>query len=241
MIPHQPIFTNIQDRFNLGDMLCNAKEIFPEFKDSPMVDFREVTDGPEPLIVGGGGMIHPGIDMWIRRQAFQRMVFLVGVGVNYHKSEQQNGWQTRIRHCSLAGIRDKSLVADHDRFLYCPCPTAAMADWDTLRAMAKHEKDLLVLQHYDFPIKHPFPDSLPRVTNRWTPGCTITQIATELGKYRRVVTNTYHGALWSARMGWSPLQVSSQSPGPPVTRATRVFNLNSTPSLRASSTRPSTA
>ena len=50
MIPHQPIFTNIQDRFNLGDMLCNAKEIFPEFKDSPMVDFREVTDGPEPLI-----------------------------------------------------------------------------------------------------------------------------------------------------------------------------------------------
>jgi hypothetical protein len=207
--PHVPIFANIRDNKNLGDMLCGAKRCFPEFPDAPEVDFRQVPDGPEPLVLGGGGMIHPGIDRWIQNQAMKRTVFLVGVGVNYHDDRPVEKWQGFIRPCLNAGLRDRAIIESHDRFAYCPCPTTVGCDWEQWRAVSNRKEDLLVFQHYDHLIGAPFGPRFTRFTNLWHDGITLDQMGRYLSRFQRVVTNTYHGALWSALSGcrvviWKP-------------------------------------
>lgn len=206
--PHRPIFVNIQDNHNLGDMLCSASGLFPEFSAAP-VDFRSVTDGPEPLIVGGGGLLHPGIDKWIHQQACRRPVILLGVGLNYHLSSPPAGWEDLIKPCLCVGLRDKSVAADHPRFSYCPCPTTGLIPWNDLRAESRGDRYSVVFEHYDYPIVYPGSESVERRTNRWFAGGTLEEVAKSLGRFKRVLTNTYHGALWSLRMGcevvlWRP-------------------------------------
>jgi hypothetical protein len=209
MNPHTPIFANIRDNKNLGDMLCGAKQCFHEFPDAPEMDFREVTPGPEPLVVGGGGMIHPGIDHWIHKQAMQRTVFLFGVGVNYHDDRPLSDWQGLVRPCLNAGLRDRDIVRHHDRFQFCPCPTTTAIDWEQWRTRPQMKQDLLVFHHYDHQIGVPFPAKVPRLPNIWREGLTLTEMGSYLSKFQRVVTNSYHGALWSALSGcrvvvWKP-------------------------------------
>jgi len=216
MIPHEPIFCNIRDNKNLGDMLCSARSIFEEWPNAVPIDFRDVPDGPEPLIVGGGGMLHPGVDNWIAQQGMRRMVFTVGIGLNYHDPKQQHGWEYKLRPAVLAGLRDKSVAITHERFTYCPCPTAGAIYWEDLREKATHNRDVCIFQHYDRPIGFPFDSSIPRFTNLWSPGTSLEETAKYLGEFETVVTNSYHGALWSARMGcnvvvWRPFSSRFQT------------------------------
>lgn len=220
MIPHEPIFANIRDRHNLGDMLCGARAIFPELPNARVLDFREVTDGPEPLIVGGGGLLHPGVDSWIGRQARIRSVVLLGVGINYHDERSARGWEERKGSCIHVGLRDKTFAMAHPRYEYCPCPTAGMLNWPEYERKAPHSEELLLFQHFDRPILAPGTVKMPRRTNLWDPAVTLASVATDLGRYRRVLTNSYHGALWSLRVGchvalWKPFS-SRFSTGFPV-------------------------
>jgi hypothetical protein len=104
----------------------------------------------------------------------------------------------------LVGLRDKRVVLNHSRFAYCPCPTTGAIDWRQLASEATHDQDLLLFEHFDRPLAREF--GLPGsgcgiFTNTWSPGADLASVAVNLGHYRHVVTNSYHGALWSLRMG----------------------------------------
>jgi hypothetical protein len=210
-VEHQkvtPVFANIRDQHNLGDMLCSAKSVFPELSGAPVYDFRAVPEGSGPLIVGGGGMLHPGVDLWIDAQARKRPVVVFGVGINYHNGASIADWQSKLWPCLLVGLRDKRVVLNHSRFAYCPCPTTGAIDWRQLASEATHDQDLLLFEHFDRPMAREFGlnrlgsrGGLEIFTNRWSPGVDLTSVARSLGQYRHVVTNSYHGALWSLRMG----------------------------------------
>lgn len=195
-----PIFANIRDGLNAGDMFCSASAVFPEIHHPVVLDFRAVIEGPSPLIVGGGGLLHPGVDDWIERQSKIRPVILFGVGVNYHDPADIDRWKEKIRKCVLVGLRDKPLCSTAPNVEYCPCPTMGVHDWPHARREATHEKPLGVYEHYEHPIDVEVAVE-DRLTNRWMPGGSIHTFVQWLGRYRTVVTNSYHGALWSARLG----------------------------------------
>lgn len=209
----RPIFANIRDHRNRGDMLCGAKQLFPEFADCPELDFRDVEDGPAPLILGGGGMLHPGVDDWIGRQAARRPVFLLGVGINYHDGKPLPDWYHKVAACQYIWLRDRIPSGDLHGVDFCPCPTLGALDWAAhyrkQHVSGVRKNKILIYEHLDHPIDAVLPPGFPRERNLWCPDDTLEKIATHFSSFRRILTNSYHGALWGALCGcetiiWKP-------------------------------------
>lgn len=145
----------------------------------------------------------------------------MGIGLNYHtrmpaffllpendsdclgvKIEPPSGhppnWKSFLDDCPIVGLRDKAEALAEPRFRYCPCPTLRLVNWKEIRKASTNRQGMLVIEHYDFPVQG-FSQA-PRMTNRFT-GDGIAVIAEKLSQYEFVVTNTYHGALWSLLAG----------------------------------------
>jgi hypothetical protein len=216
-----PVFCHILDSHNLGDMLCGAQGLFPEWADRPEYNYLQLPKGNEPVILGGGGLLHPGLDKWIKDTSKTRPVIPMGIGLNYHtrmpafsfsrrtiqtalalKFGRYQGipanWKSFLDDCPIVGLRDKAEALAEPRFRYCPCPTLRLVNWKEIRKAATNRQGMLVIEHYDFPVQG-FSQA-PRMTNRFT-GDGIAVIAEKLSQYECVVTNTYHGALWSLLAG----------------------------------------
>jgi hypothetical protein len=184
---------------NLGDASCCPKSHFKAFDGCPEVDFRampeEMLSPPWTLIVGGGGLLHPGIDVWIHKRAKAQRVILWGVGLNYHDGLPLPPWRDLVKPCELVTIRDAA-PASETGVLFCPCPSCLATDFSLARDLPA-ARDVVVFEHYQRRLKLPFPTRDNLRVPRWG----FSQAVAFLASGRRVITNSFHGAYWAALLG----------------------------------------
>lgn len=191
-------FVHILDRHNFGDAVCSPRNYFPEWAGFSEVDFRDLKPGTDPVILGGGGLLHPGVDKWIQDTAKTRPMIVWGIGLNYHASAPPSGWETFLSHCKLVGLRDRGT-----RFTNVPDATCmhSFLDWPVQRCSER----AVAYSHFERPISL----GIPEINNHTAPGKTLESVLKFLMTGETVVTNSYHGAYWSLLLGrrtilWKP-------------------------------------
>jgi len=193
---------NVGDDASCPLLYLNIPGWTPDF-----CDCRSVPNDGLPVVVGGGGLFHPGIDDVIEKLVLSgRPVILWGAGLNYHMdfldlqqaAREPPDYPEWVKRCAAVGVRD--LNSD---FRWCPCASCMHPEFDRERLPVR---DIVVYEHQASPI--PVLLETPRMRN--TGGFeAVKPVLDFLGSARTVVTNTYHGCYWSALMGkrvicWKP-------------------------------------
>lgn len=180
-----PVFCKINDPANIGDSLCCPRDYFPEFKDCPLVDIREPLPGP--VIFGGGGLLHEGVDVFMEQADPGSIVW--GAGSNYHDPNHAPfpDWLDRF---TFVGLRDFG-----NPWNYVPCVSCLHPEFDAPLGDPCHEA--VVYEHHQVPVNIP---DLPRMNNG-LPAGEFGSVLRFLASGRLVLTNTYHGAYWASLLG----------------------------------------
>jgi hypothetical protein len=185
---------------NLGDAACCPKRQFSEFRNCPEMDYRRLLGGvnrrPWTLIVGGGGLLHPGIDVWIEERAKAQRVILWGIGLNYHDGFLVPNWRNLISKCALITLRDKSETTIGGPIHYCPCVSCMSPEFDAFRDL-KPKHSVVCFEHYQKRLGF----SLPTRSNQRRPNWGFAEAIRFLASGRRVITNSFHGGYWAALLG----------------------------------------
>ena len=183
---------------NLGDAFCCPKSHFSEFAGCPQLDFRwlpaEMSKPPWTLVVGGGGMLHPGVDTWIQARSNAQRVILWGIGVNYHDGAPIPAWRECVKNCALVAIRDADECGSGIR--WCPCPSCLAPEFDSARDLTPTQ-DAVCFEHYQHRMRLPYSTR----NNLRDRGWQFKEAITFLASGRRVITNSFHGAYWGALLG----------------------------------------
>ena len=199
-------FCHIIDPQNIGDLMsCPARYLKP--KDGAAVWKFSVWDENQPakfdvLIFGGGGMLHPGIDIRLlnhHRKAKEInpecKTIVWGVGSNYH-NETDGHWPKWLFEFNLVGMRDDRWPALYEFGWYAPC--ASCLDVEFSYAPQDHEHEFVGYWQYRLPI--PDYGDMPSITNegpveRWP------KVVAHLKSGATVITNSFHGAYWAGLLG----------------------------------------
>jgi hypothetical protein len=211
---HMLTFAHILDGSNFGDSVCCPRRYFPKWSRCPEVDFRQLPPGDSPVIVGGGGMLHPEVDDWIEKTSQERPLILWGVGLNYHVDTHRPDWQAKVRHCKLVSLRDRP---EAHPFKQVPDPTCMHPAFQRYTRWSP-STDLVTYEHFE----HGIPQYRgPRMNNRIAPGKTLDSVVRFLTQGKCVLTNSYHGALWAMWLGravilWRPFSNRFLSGLPPT-------------------------
>lgn len=214
----KPIFVHILGAGNVGDECCSPKRFYSHWADYEERDYGHVPlVGPEPLIVGGGGMLHPGIDAWIKQASAHRKTIVWGIGLNYHQPEPPFKWQGYLDRCKLVGLRD--FQPHTGTFAYTPCPTCLAPAFDNC-PLSEATQDLICYSHYQVPLPAMGVD---RFTNHLDDTPSIQSFVETIRPYKRVLTNSFHGAYWTLLAGrepliWQPFALRFFTALPPMVR-----------------------
>lgn len=211
-----PTFVHIIDGRNFGDLICSPRGHFAEWADCRELDYRAlpVSDGHSPLVIGGGGMLHPGVDEWILRESRQRPCIVWGIGLNYHAPAPPDDWPRFLAHCRLAGIRDRG-EAERLGLPWAPCPTCLSPELDWHQGR-EPRYPVVAYSHFERPI----PGTAPAMDNR-ADGRKLDVVLRFLASSEAVLTNSYHGALWALWLGrrvalWQPFSTRFSTGLPPL-------------------------
>lgn len=184
-------FAHIVD-CNLGDAESCPISHFP-FQNAREVCFGSIpVCGGSTLVVGGGGMFYPDVDSWIEKMSHVRKVVLWGVGLNYYYDIKHRVERTKdiIKGCFMAGIRDRSFALENG-FDYVPCSSCMHEEFDMVRTPTK---DIGVYEHY----VHPLGLGYEKMNNRNDK--SFSDVIKFLGSFKKIITNSYHGAYWARLM-----------------------------------------
>lgn len=182
-----PVFAHIIDYKNIGDSFCCPRELTP-WENAVECDLDQLPDGPEPVVIGGGGLLHDKIDEWIERLSRVRPCFIWGIGLNYHE-EIPSDWPRLLKHCKVVGLRDRFIPAA-SCFHWAPCPSVSKIDWQAAKKIYPRHP-VVTYAHFG----PPMPIQGPFMTNY--DDKDIGVVIKFLASGESVFTNTYHGALWS--------------------------------------------
>jgi hypothetical protein len=173
-----------RNRSNIGDVVCCPKHYFPEFVDFPVYDICDVQFVTEDcLIIGGGGLMHPGFRRYLEEALRARVAVLWGVGSNVH-GETELQYPVPPHAFTLAGLRDWNSGFD-----YVPCPSCLDPVFDHV---AEPKNEIVVYCHHD--VMLPLLTSVPRLDNSV---CSLREAAQFIASGQIVLTNSFHGAYWA--------------------------------------------
>lgn len=205
------VFVNIRDNVNLGDMACSPRDYFEPFKRFKAFDFRHVPNeylGKDTLmIIGGGGMMHPGVDEWIERRIKSQPVVTWGIGHNYHEDQETpipslDKTEERLLG-AVASLRDR----DVSRVEWVPCVTCMSHLFDG--EMPEPIRDVLYLSHYNYHI--PMPDGEKQINNHYSLVNNMGTVVRDIISAKAIVTSTFHGMYWSLLLGKPVVVFNPQS------------------------------
>jgi hypothetical protein len=196
----KPIFVHILGTGNTGDECCSPKRFYSHWADYDERDYGRVPlVGPEPLIIGGGGMLHPGIDAWIQQISAHRKTIVWSIGLNYHQAAPPQGWQAYLDRCKLVGLRD--YPPHTGQFFFTPCPTCLAPAFDNC-PLSDATRELICYSHYQVPIPMM---AVENFTNHLDDTPSIQSFVETIRPYKRVLTNSFHGAYWTMLTGRQPI------------------------------------
>jgi hypothetical protein len=194
------LFLNVDYTPNVGDLMCGAFQLFQGGEFAIFPTLGEPPDA-EVYIVGGGGMLHPGLDQWILDASLKAPTVLLGVGLNYHDDQEIPVWQDFVKHCALVGLRDRYVAAQNDMH-WCPDPTVWSNEWALSRLPVTEHT--LVYEHLAFPMRMGHEHTARNSRINWLGHrreLNLRSACQLFSPYQNVVTNSYHGVLWAALSG----------------------------------------
>ncbi len=178
-----------KDTPNIGDRSSAPASYFPLLAEEMQAN------GPIPrdsaVIIGGGGLLHPGLEPTLRRilATRPRRSVLWGIGTNVPRPGAVPWYPDWIARCDLVGLRDYP-----NPFRWVPCAScmSPLFDWDF-----PPEHEVVIYRHGDRFGLIP-PTSAPTLTNFCR---NLEEVIRFLGSGEYVVTDTYHGAYWATLLG----------------------------------------
>lgn len=180
---------------NLGDHYATPalyfNQQFSEWSEIDVCDFRKVPlKDTHPLIVGGGGLLHPGVDSWIAEMSFHRPVILWGVGLNYADDSDEPRRRAAIflHNCKLVSVRNRGFAKEFS-FNYVPDVSCMAPELD---AQIEVTSDAGVYHHFQRPFSI---RGVPSITNENNK--SLSEVIQFIGSKKVVITNSYHGAYWA--------------------------------------------
>ena len=185
---------------NLGDQVCSPAYYVNLSLTERRVRFCDVSDySTGDVVFGGGGLLHPANDHYLRSAAeltgCKRIVW--GVGTNYHHTADAvfPDW---LKQFDLVGLRDVNSGYD-----LVPCPSCLNPEFNHPRPVPALE--CAVYEHYENVIPLP---QFPHFNNA-QPWWRFNTALDFLSAADCVITNTYHGAYWASLLGrkvlvWKP-------------------------------------
>jgi len=188
-------YVNIKDHKNVGDRASSPFHYFGQPGDvwediSKPIDQVIPAEGEHKVIIGGGGLLHPGLEDRIAAYCNHARckTVLWGIGSNYHDKEPHD--VTYLRAAAI-GLRDID-----SPFAWVPCASCMHPSFPTLRD-SKPAHEIVVYEHYDYPI--PFgPNPWPFMKNDVDSAMTALEHIASGGT---VLTNSFHGAYWARLLG----------------------------------------
>lgn len=197
------IFANTIRCHNIGDAASSPFNYWQWPASSVHIDTRDYQGGP--AIIGGGGLLHPGIDEHVHCAAAYKPSVLWGAGSNYDPTKQllHPLWLSQF---DLVGLRDFGCG-----YRYVPCASCMHPAFD---AIGPPSVEIAIYEHHDQPITlDDLPLDVPRMNN-WAdqmpvPPVCVGEAITFISRASLVVTNSYHGVYWAMLCGrkvllWRP-------------------------------------
>lgn len=186
---------------NIGDLSCCPLDYvsLPGYN-VQHIDLREYEGGD--AIIGGGGLLHPGLDQRLRSSlAVRAKRVLWGIGTNYHDTAApvHPSW---LAEFDLASVRD---FTDHPLppGLRCvPCPSCLSPRFDFPRP--EPVLDAVIYDHLERRVET-VRDNLPRLDNSGITVADFERALAFISSARVVITSSYHGAYWALLLGRTPI------------------------------------
>jgi hypothetical protein len=168
----------------------------PEYN---MPDYEANARPGDVLIVGGGGLIHRRIVSWIQAVSRKRPVFLWGVGINY-ADQAIPELKPLLERCMRVTLRHR----ENPDFQYSPCPSLGRPEFvEYAKAPTEPSSDVVFYSHKSHVISRESGIAgVPEIVNsraalQEAGKNDLLSVLRFLGSGRVVVTNSYHGVLWS--------------------------------------------
>ena len=195
------VFTHIVDD-NFGDAHCCPRGVLPAWAPCPeynMPDYQANAKPGDVLIVGGGGLIHRRIVDWIEGMSQRRPIFLWGVGINY-ADQPVPALKPLLQRCLRVTLRHR----ENPDFQYSPCPSLGRPEFvDYVKSPSTPSSDFVFYSHKSHVISRESGiRGVPELVNsrealKREGKDDLLSVLRFLGSGRVVVTNSYHGVLWS--------------------------------------------
>lgn len=187
-------FCNTLFTRNIGDHVSSPFHYFQWPIGSVHKDSRAYTGGD--VVFGGGGLIHPGIDEFLKKAAEDKSCKSIywGTGVNYH-GQSEIVYPEWLKQGTLVGLRDYG-----NPFHYVPCASCLNPAFIWTTQVPIHS--YVFYEHGRIPLQLSNAVGAPILTNYpkerfWA----FPKILQFLASGDTVVTNTYHGAYWAMLLG----------------------------------------
>lgn len=204
-------FANIFDPRNLGDSHCNpghltwVQQNLPHGWAAVPCDFRAIPPKVSAVIFGGGGMLHPGVDLTLAEIAKVYPSACWGIGLNYHHEHGDDRRKWKEALVAMTGpkfVRDPGLGKFAD---WAPCPSCLDPRVEAALMKARNTPAgfrgrPLIIEHHQHPIGCPY--ELPRIKNDCS--TSFDETLARIGQASSVITNTFHGGYWSLLLGVQP-------------------------------------
>lgn len=207
------IFGIIKNTKNWGDLACCPKDYFN--LDGEKQDIYHISDFSEPIILGGGGLLHNTISNTIKTitEKKQSKLILWGAGINIH-GQQTVTYPDFLTAFDFLGLRDWN-----NPYSYVPCVSCMHPSFNNKMIP---EFDYVVYEHYDYSINI---DGSKR-SNIKDDNENFEDIIKFLQRGETIITNSYHGAYWGLLLGrkiliWEPFSNKFFGFKPPTTYCNR--------------------
>lgn len=174
---------------NIGDRACAPALYFPLGETR---DIRTPVDVDTPIIIGGGGLIHPSIleDLKLILDRHKAPVIAWGIGSNNHDNPVPQ-WPEFLRAFLHVGIRDAV-----NPYQWVPCASCMDSGFDN--RIRPTTSVVAYLHHAESAPESLKNSGLPVLTNSAE---TMKEVLQFLGQAEFVITNTYHGVYWATLLG----------------------------------------
>jgi hypothetical protein len=194
-------FAHNNDPANLGDQVCSPIDYFnwaphQTQRCDLFADLKLFADS-DALIVGGGGLLHPGLEDRVRSlmeffHSQDKPAIGWGFGSNRHGTThlEHPTWLDRL---NLLGLRDPSHYFD-----WVPCVSCFAPLFD---CWEPEVQPIIEVRHYYHQGRGlPLPGVASRMSNRHTAD-EFPYVTNFLAGAETVITDTFHGAYWSFLLG----------------------------------------
>lgn len=184
-------WTNLHIKYdpNIGDRMSAPALYFPLGETR---DHRAPIDRDLPIILGGGGLIHPNIlkDMAPLLERHRAPIAAWGIGSNNHDNPVPE-YPEFLKHFLHVGIRDVD-----NPYQWVPCASCMHDGFD---ARERPISRVVAYLHYREDTPEPLKNAaVPTLTNATE---TMKEVLEFMGQAEFVISNTYHGVYWATLLG----------------------------------------